>query len=114
MGMLMMIMGININGYDGSIDAYKITRETVDSIRKQVEKSKEEIVFPVFYSKLFSIEGVAGMEAAPLDGCFELEGLRLESINEEDLMFEEHLNFTLKYEALIVMMEYMKQYAYMA
>lgn len=36
MGMLMMVMGININGYDGSIDAYKITRETVDSIRKQV------------------------------------------------------------------------------
>jgi hypothetical protein len=26
MGMLMLIMGININGYDGIIDTYKITR----------------------------------------------------------------------------------------
>lgn len=67
----------------------------------------------MFYSKLFSIEGAVGMESGPLDGCFELEGLRLESINEEDLMFEEHLNFKLKYEALIVMMEYMKQYSSM-
>ena len=35
----------------------------------------------------------------------------MESIDEQELMFEEHLNFYLKYEALIVMMEYMKQYA---
>jgi hypothetical protein len=35
-GMIMMLMGININGFDGSVDVYKITKQTVDHIRKQV------------------------------------------------------------------------------
>jgi hypothetical protein len=29
-------MGININGFDGTTDIYKVTKQTVDHIRKQV------------------------------------------------------------------------------
>lgn len=57
------------------------------------------------------MEGSLGVSNEVVNEGFELEGLRLESIEEGELMFEEHLNLELKYEALIVMMEYMKQYA---
>lgn len=97
MGLLMMMMGININGFDGTIDVYKITRQTVDYLRKQVEKSAETIMLPVFFSKVFSLEGSLGITNEIANEGFELEGLRLESIDEEDLMFEEHVNFYLKY-----------------
>ena len=61
MGLLMMLMGVNINGFDGTIDVYKITKQTVDYLRKQVEKSAETIVLPVFFSKVFSLEGSLGV-----------------------------------------------------
>jgi hypothetical protein len=81
MGLLMMVMGININGYDGTIDVYKITRQTVDYLRKQVEKSAETIILPVFFSKVFSLEGSLGITNEINNEGFELEGLRLESID---------------------------------
>jgi hypothetical protein len=65
----------------------------------------------VFFSKVFGLEGSLGVSNEVINEGFELEGLRLESISEGELMFEEHLNLNLKYEALIMMMEYMKQYA---
>jgi hypothetical protein len=56
----------------------------------------DELNFDPFYHKEESHTGLA------------LEGVRVESVEEYDLYFDQKLTYNVKYDALITIMEYMK------
>lgn len=45
---------------------------------------------------------------------FTLEGVRVESVEEFDLVFEQKMSFSVKYEALLTIVEYMREHCRVA
>ena len=43
-----------------------------------------------------------------------MDGVRVESVEEYDLFFDQKLNFNVKYDALITAMEYLKENSHLA
>ena len=50
-GAMMMAMGSKVTDVDGTINVFKVMKESVDSIRRQVEKCDEKINMEFFLSK---------------------------------------------------------------
>lgn len=88
-GMMMLVMGININGYDETaLDVYKLARESISEVRCQIENCLDEITLPIFYSKIFSdvAEESGAAHPAGANGL-EIQGIRLNVVDQDALMF---------------------------
>ena len=62
----------------------------------------EELDFDPFYTK------------EEPQGGLQLDGVRVESVEEYDLFFDQKLNFNVKYDALITAMEYLKENSHLS
>ena len=62
----------------------------------------EELDFDPFYRK------------EEPQGGLQLDGVRVESVEEYDLFFDQKLNFNVKYDALITAMEYLKENSHLS
>ena len=51
LGTMMIVMGSKCMDIDGTINVYKILKESVDSLRRQVEKSSPNITMDFFLCK---------------------------------------------------------------
>jgi hypothetical protein len=113
----MIAMGSKVMDMDGTINVFKIVKESVDKIRRQVEKSEEKLSMEFFLSKQeFMPE--SKMDELNFDPFYakeephtglQLDGVRVESVEEYELFFDQKLNFNVRYDALITAMEYLKE-----
>ena len=51
LGTLMIAMGSKVMDMDGTLNVFKIVKESVDKIRRQVEKSEQKLSMDFFLSK---------------------------------------------------------------
>lgn len=51
LGTVMIAMGSKVMDMDGTINVFKIVKESVDKIRRQVEKSEEKLSIDFFIGK---------------------------------------------------------------
>jgi hypothetical protein len=117
LGTVLIAMGSKVMDMDGTMNVFKVVKESVDRIRRQVQKSEEKLSMDFFLAKE-EIEGEQRMDELSFDpfyhkeeqrGGLQLEGVRVESVEEYDLYFDQKLTFNVKYDALITVMEYMKE-----
>jgi hypothetical protein len=52
LGTMMIAMGSKIMDVDGTVNVFKVLNESVDTIRRQVEKCEEKINMDFFLSKV--------------------------------------------------------------
>jgi hypothetical protein len=120
LGTMMIAMGSKIMDVDGTVNVFKVLNESVDTIRRQVEKCEEKINMDFFLSKVelgASEEYRDGMNFDPFfakheehPAGFQLEGVKLESVEQYELFYDQKLSFSVKYEALITVMEYLREH----
>ena len=121
LGTMMIAMGSKCIDFDGTLNTFKILKESVDSLRRQVDKSQKNINMDFFISQEdMETEGQANlyMEEIGYDPFTQklknteglcLQGIRVESVEQFDLIYDSKLTFNLKYEALLGAMEYLRQ-----
>ena len=119
LGTMLIAMGGKVMDMDGTVNVFKIVKESVDHIRRQVEKSEQRLTMDFFMSKQeFMPEGGNKMDELGFDpfysqsepsGGLQLDGVRVESVEEYDLYFDQKLSFNVNYDALITAMEYLKE-----
>lgn len=51
LGTLMIAMGSCCTDFDGSLNVFKVQKESVDALRRQVEKSEDKISMDFFMGK---------------------------------------------------------------
>ena len=51
LGTMLIAMGSKITDMDGTVSVFRVVKEAVDDIRRQVEKSKDNIRMDFFLSK---------------------------------------------------------------
>jgi hypothetical protein len=119
LGTMLIAMGSKVMDMDGTVNVFKIVKESVDHIRRQVEKSEKKLTMDFFLSKQeFMPEGGSKMDELGFDPFYsqnepvnglQLDGVRVESVEEYDLYFDQKLSFNVNYDALITAMEYLKE-----
>lgn len=53
LGSIMIAMGSKVMDMDGTISVFQVVKESVDRIRRQVEKSEEKLSMDFFLSKVW-------------------------------------------------------------
>ena len=108
LGTLMIIMGSKCLDVDGTINVFKVLRESVDSLRRQLDKCSQTITMDFFLTKEEmqenSIVEEIGFDPFTSKQTSEgllLEGVKIESVEEFELVYDNRVTFNLKYEALI-------------
>ena len=118
LGTVMIAMGSKVMDMDGTLNVFKIVKESVDMIRRQVEKSEQKLTMDFFLSKQDILPGAHKMDELGFDpfyspsepsGGLQLDGVRVESVEEYELFFDQKLSFNVKYDALITAVEYLKE-----
>ena len=51
LGTIMIAMGSKVMDMDGTMNVFKVVKESVDKIRRQVEKSEEKLTMDFFLGK---------------------------------------------------------------
>lgn len=72
-GILMIVIGVNLYGVDGSVEIYKVNNDDYAKIREQVDQRKEDLEISLYYQSLFSSNGTGGV--------------RVETIEASEIMF---------------------------
>ena len=119
LGTMLIAMGSKVMDMDGTVNVFKIVKESVDHIRRHVEKSEKKLTMAFFLSKQeFMPEAGSKMDELGFDPFYsqnepvnglQLDGVRVESVEEYDLYFDQKLSFNVNYDALITAMEYLKE-----
>ena len=116
-GTMLVAMGSKVTDFDGTINVFKVLRESVDAIRRQVHQNDAKLGMSFYCSKeeMNEPKPIDGMGFDPFyskvdqSGTFSLEGVRLESVEEYELYYEQKYHFHINYDALLTIMEYARQ-----
>lgn len=120
-GTMLIAMGSKVMDFDGTINIFKVLKQSVDKIRRQVEKCEAKIGMEFFCCKEELNEPnnlIDGMSFDPFYnnkdemgfGNFALEGVKLESVEEYELFYDSKYNFSINYDALLTIMEYARDH----
>jgi hypothetical protein len=84
LGTILIAMGSKVMDTDGTVNVFKVVKESVDQIRRQVDKSAERLSMDFFLGKEELEPAGRGMEELDFDPFYQLKenpgGLQLESV----------------------------------
>jgi hypothetical protein len=67
LGTVLIAMGSKVTDTDGTVNVFKVVKESVDQIRRQVNKSEEKLSMNFFLAKEELEGGSGGMEELSFD-----------------------------------------------
>lgn len=99
-------MGSCCTDFDGNLNVFKVKKQSVDELRRQVEKSEQKINMDFFMGKQSLPENSASFgdigfdpfisKGEPSQGLI-LDTIKVESVEQFELFYDNKVNFKLQY-----------------
>lgn len=111
LGLTLIAMGSKVSKWDGAISSFKVLREAVDELRRQVQRSEKKVSMNVFCTKedLKSNNFIDGVDYDPFYAEEYTQGLlldhvRIETVDPHGLYYDSKYKYSINYEALLTIM----------